>query len=254
MCKAGILHLVFLGFLLASCEKDAKTEPDSGIIAPSVTFNFKAMANSKTLVPNTDWYTNSSQDSLTVTKFNYYISNIKLKKEDGTYYVEPESYHLIEHVGGKTSFRINNVPAGNYNGVEFLIGVDSLRNVSGSQTGALDPGHGMFWTWQQGYIFFKLEGAYNTLTQAQKAEYAIHIGGFSGPYACLQKCSFTLPTTVSPRENHISSVSYNVLIDEIFMKPTKMGFDDYYAAPNERTFKMISDNYADMFVIDKIVN
>ena len=32
------------------------------------------------------------------------------------------------------------VPEGNYTKVEFLIGVDSLRNTKGAQTGDLDKG------------------------------------------------------------------------------------------------------------------
>jgi hypothetical protein len=42
-----------------------------------------------------------------------------------------------------------------YNRLSFVIGVDSARNVSGAQTGALDPANGMFWTWNTGYIMAK---------------------------------------------------------------------------------------------------
>jgi hypothetical protein len=38
----------------------------------------------------------------------------------------------------------------NITAIKFLLGVDSLKNVSGIQTGALDPAKGMFWTWNTG--------------------------------------------------------------------------------------------------------
>jgi hypothetical protein len=44
-------------------------------------------------------------------------------------------------------------------GIRFLLGVDSARNVSGIQTGALDPARGMFWTWNSGYVMAKIEGS-----------------------------------------------------------------------------------------------
>ena len=51
------------------------------------------------------------------------------------------------------------MPAGNYNSLSFLLGVDSMHNVSGAQTGALDPANDMFWTWNSGYVMAKMEGA-----------------------------------------------------------------------------------------------
>ena len=39
------------------------------------------------------------------------------------------------------------------------LGVDSLRNVTGVQTGALDPAMDMYWTWNTGYVMAKLEAA-----------------------------------------------------------------------------------------------
>lgn len=255
MKRFRLLLLFGVTFALVSCVKDTKTEPEPVTeVSPTVTLNFKALANGKTLVPETAWYTNFAFDSLTVTVFKYYISNIKLKKEDGSFYVVPESYHLIDHVAGASSIKLTNVPPGNYTGIDFLIGVDSLRNVSGSQQGALDVTNGMFWTWEQGYIFFKLEGQYNTVNQPQRGDYAIHIGGFSGPFACLQKRSFNLTTPIAAKNNRTSVVSYNVTIDEIFEKPHRIGFDAYYAAVNEKTFRFLSENYSDMFEVTNVEN
>ena len=212
------------------------------------------MVNNQVLVPNTKFYTNKSQDNFSITKFNYYISNVQLTKEDGTIFAEKESYHLIKHVGGSTSFTIVNLPEGNYKNVRFLIGVDSLRNVSGAQTGALDVLNDMFWEWNSGYIFFKMEGSYNTTATPTIGDYAIHIGGFSGPLKCLQTCSFNLSSPIVSKKDKVSTLSYNTVIDEIFVNPNYIDFETYYAAVNTKTFKQISDNYKDMFVVEKVEN
>lgn len=76
-----------------------------------------------------------------------------------------------------------------YDSITFLIGVDSLHNVSGAQTGALDPVNDMFWTWNSGYVMAKLEGNSSSSPQMnQKFEY--HIGGYSGKHNVVKKLSF----------------------------------------------------------------
>lgn len=92
---------------------------------------------------------------------------------------ELNSYHLINEEGtASKSFSFFVMPT-QYNSLSFLIGVDSLKNVSGAQTGGLDPLNGMFWTWNTGYIMFKMEGnSPSSSVVNNKIEY--HIGGFSG--------------------------------------------------------------------------
>ena len=50
------------------------------------------------------------------------------------------------------------LPEGDYTELQFLLGVDSLHNVSGAQTDDLDPAKDMFWTWNSGYVMAKMEG------------------------------------------------------------------------------------------------
>lgn len=255
MTKFSFFTVLLIGAITSSCIKDPKIET-LPLTPAVVTFNFQAKVKNENLVPEKKKYTNASLDSFSVTKFNYYLSNIKMTREDGFIFSETESYHLMQHVDGKTSFSISGLPEGNYTKIEFMIGIDSLRNVSGARDGDLDPARNMFWDWEQGYIFFKMEGAFNSDKQPETGDYAIHIGGFKGPYACQQKCSFSLISPVSAKGGKNSSVFYNVQIDEIFVKPMLIGFDYYYEnlPKGDKIFKDISNNYKDMFVIDKVVN
>lgn len=127
---------------------------------------------------NTEMTHPSTGEKMTFTTLRYYISNIKLKKEDGSWWSQTESYHLVT-VNQNTSPKIEleKVPVGKYSAIEFTIGVDSTRNVSGAQTGALAPSNGMFWSWLTGYIFIKAEGT-SPDSGASNGEFKYHIGGF----------------------------------------------------------------------------
>lgn len=117
-------------------------------------------------------------DTLNYTTFKYYVSNLKLRKSDGTWWVHPESYFLVDaSVSDSKSLEMDDVPLGTYTGFTYTLGVDSARNVSGAQAGALATTHGMFWTWNSGYIMCKAEG---TSPQAANGSFSYHLGGFQG--------------------------------------------------------------------------
>jgi hypothetical protein len=157
-------------------------------------------------------------------------------------------------VEGINTVSLSNLPEGDFIGIEFLLGVDSLRNVSGSQTGDLDPSKNMFWDWNTGYIFYKLEGRFNTLTNTVKGDYAIHIGGYKGKDNCIQACSFSLNKALQLRADKTSGVYFKVKVEEVFQNPKFIDFDYYYATLPNNNSKEISENYRDMFLQYKVEN
>ncbi|MBC7923206.1 MAG: hypothetical protein H7Z75_19175 [Ferruginibacter sp.] len=123
-------------------------------------------------------YATLNGDTVELTRFVYYLSNIELVGRNQTVWRQPESYHLLEiSEEGQSTFEIElaGVPPGEYTGITFALGVDSLRNHSGEQVGALDPDNGMFWMWETGYVFLKAEGFYRR-PAGQKRAMVYHIG------------------------------------------------------------------------------
>ena len=118
---------------------------------------------------------NAFAENYTITKFKYYVSNIKfvtdkkIKNTAGVYLIDASKKNIISII----------VPSEKVSGISFLLGVDSILNCSGAQSGALDPLNDMFWTWNNGYIFFKVEGnSANSKADLHRIEH--HIGGFKG--------------------------------------------------------------------------
>ncbi|MFY8021059.1 MAG: MbnP family protein [Bacteroidia bacterium] len=171
--KNGLLIVLFIFSVLSACkDKDVSTPIESvnaldtmtnfvGLVIPkegSLDISLTHFYASKPLVLNTDIYVNAANDTFNVEELRYYFTNLSLQKADGSW-INLKNYQLIDFKTPQTSsFTINKIPAGHYKSLRFYLGVDSLNNTSGLQEGALDPSWGMFWTWNSGYIFYRIMG------------------------------------------------------------------------------------------------
>lgn len=118
-------------------------------------------------------FVTAAQDTIVVSQFAYYVSNVVLTSVNGTQ-VPLEGYFLEEFLPGQpNTITLQNVPAGNYKTISYMIGVDSLANSTGSHTGDLDPSYGMYWTWNTGYVFVRLKGRHSSAN----SPFSFDIGG-----------------------------------------------------------------------------
>lgn len=191
--------VALLAIATTACQKETLS-PDAPL-EPSgqMQLEFDHRFNQQVLTFNTPFYTRGG-DSLSVSTLKYYVSNVALGRADGSWWEQAESYYLIDaQLMATTLLQINQIPPGEYTRLRYTIGVDSLRNVSGAQTGALAPSNGMFWSWNSGYIFFKLEGN----SPQAPAPIRYHIGGYAGEYAAQQTLNFMLhePLRILPQAN-----------------------------------------------------
>jgi hypothetical protein len=201
-------------------------------------------------------YETANNDSLSIQLFKYYISNISFTDNLGNTWYETESYHLIDAADPASwTFTINNVPAGTYTSMNYMIGVDSTRNVSGSQTGALDPVYGMFWTWNSGYIMAKLEGRSPSSPQSF-GMVNFHIGGFAGPYAGQRWTSPSFgAATANVTTTSIPQINITADALEWFGSPNTIDFATVNNVMiSNANSASIANNYADMFTVTSIQN
>ena len=127
--------------------------------------------------------------------------------------------------------------------IEFLLGVDSIRNVSGIQTGALDPAKGMFWTWNSGYIMAKLEGE-SPLANAAGNRFTYHIGGFRFGINTVRKISLNIAN------NQNNEIHINADINQWFKSKSEIRIAETNNCQTPGTLAVkFADNYANMFTI-----
>lgn len=179
MIKWGVIALA-LSVTITACKKK-KIEPTvSSTATDTVILKIEhSWQDSLDFELNTDLINPLTGDTLNFTTFKYYVSNIRLKKADGTWWTQPNSYFLLDlSTGTIPSIALSGVPHGEYTDIEYVLGVDSIKNVTGAQEGALSPALGMFWTWNSGYIMLKAEGI---SPNSGMGSFAFHLGGFSGP-------------------------------------------------------------------------
>ncbi|MGM0478304.1 MAG: MbnP family protein [Bacteroidota bacterium] len=220
--------MIAVGLMAVSCKKEGCTDPSAinyneeadkddgsceyeqfGTTEVNLKHEFGGMGNVVPFELNTEYIHPMSNDTLTYTKFKYYVSNFKLKKSDGTWWTHPESYFLVDvSDASSTTLTISNIPEGNYTEVSYVMGVDSARNVSGAQTGALSTTNNMFWSWNSGYIMVKAEG---TSPNSQSGNFAFHLGGFSGSNNVItsQNHVFGSPEEVGPGMNPTIQLTIN---------------------------------------------
>jgi len=156
----------------------------------NVTLHFKNVVNGEPLVLGNGKFKNEANEFFNITTFNYFISNVSLVKESGEVFIVPQddSYFLNKATDSTTANMRFNLPDGKYQSISFLIGVDSLRNTMdiSRRTGALDIAggmlEGMYWTWNSGYIFLKMEGLADQapVDRTGQRKFRYHIGGFGG--------------------------------------------------------------------------
>ncbi len=202
----------------------------------------------KVLVLDDSTYTNSLGQAYTISKLNYYIGNIRLTRKDGKEFLL-QNYFFISEDEEKTASKsifIDKIPEGEYTSIQFLLGVDSLHNCSGAQSGALDPINAMFWTWNTGYIFLKLEGK-SPVSKEPGHTIEYHIGGYKQPSNCIRTISlkFETPLVIAKKTN--VTVNLKADVSELLKTPTTIDFTKLPVVNNALNATTIADNYVDMF-------
>lgn len=217
-----------------------------------LTLQFHHYVGDKLLTLDDSLYTNAFNQHYSITKFNYYIGQIRLTSTKGKEYLL-EDYFFIsedeEKIKSKTIL-LDKIPPGEYTSIQFLIGVDSMHNCSGAQSGALDPINAMFWTWNTGYIFLKLEGK-SAVSSLPGNTLEYHIGGHKAPSNCIRSVSlnFEQVLVIEPKTNKQLNIKTDV--SQILKSPTDIDFLKYPAVNSALNATMIADNYIDIFSILK---
>ena len=262
MKKLFLLVNIVAGF--SACNSES-VEPIGPNDKNNVTIEFENRVAAQTLVLNDTKYTNSSGEDFTITTLNYFISNVALKKTDGTVVKMPDQYFLVRQADKSTLMPVlKDVPAADYTEMTFTIGVDSVKSISSveQRTGVLDVASygtdNMYWSWNSGYIFFKMEGISSvapTNTGGIK-KYQYHVGGFGGRTAAtannLRTVTLSLPSIASVRKSKSPTIHLIADISKVFSGVSPLKIASAAVVMSPAAAGPIANNYAKVFSVDHI--
>ena len=210
-----------------------------------ITIRFKNWVGNKELTLFDTTYINPFGEPFVISKFRYYISHISFTDAANKEISLPDNYYLVNEADS-LSKTIQLPAAAGIKSISFLIGVDSARNVSGVQTGSLDPINGMFWTWNSGYVFAKLEGQSDS-SHAPAHNFAWDVGGFRPHENALRKIKLTVPASHSSTDKTIV-VNADVLKWFNAVHPLQISQSPVCHQPGNLAMQ-IADNYSTMFSV-----
>lgn len=203
---------ILLASTITSCNKE---DNNDGTKTEGNSMEFKAdhyWGNTYTtgFSLNKNYYHSNVGDSIQFSQLKYYVCNIELEKLDGSFWKENESYHLVDLSNGQLDkFSIQNIPTGEYKSIKFDIGVDSTRNVSGAQSGALAVENGMFWSWNTGYIFIRAEGS-SPKIKDNNGRFMYHIGGFKQSNNAVRELAFDFENILTVNSSAKPSMHFKI--------------------------------------------
>jgi hypothetical protein len=203
-------------------------------------------------------YTNFFGETYTPTAFKFYIHGIEMINDDSNkvYRVPADQYYLVDFGdSASTEVKVAILPY-TYNKIAFTIGVDSASNVSGAQTGALDPAKGMFWTWSTGYIMAKLEGTSPSSSESGN-KFEFHIGGFSGADNVIRKVTLLYPfgQSIDLKPGQSTTMEITADANDWFYNPhdIRLNTNPVITTPGLLA-TMVAENYNKMFTVDTVIN
>lgn len=267
-----ILTLITFCTILSACSKGQNPSPGEGDerIKATLSIQFDNIAGDRNLQLNTGTYTNAAGEQFKVDMLRYFISNIKVKSVSGKEYTVPQdsSYFLISENDPASQFVKVRVPVDEYVSLSFTLGVDSLRSTMGvdHRTGALDPSggmeDGMYWGWNSGYIFFKMEGTADAapVDPSGHRKFRYHIGGFGGYDAPTINniktftIDLTAAGTAKVREGREANIHLMADIMKVFNGATQLSIAANPTVMFSEYSVNIANNYTQLFVHDHTEN
>jgi len=172
---------------------------------------FRNCAGNRPLQLSGELYSNSFGELFSVQQFKYYVSAIRVMGEgegargggevrNGEREVHGSGHdrdggreeevllkeaHLVDE-GDSSSLVLHlSTDLADIRRISFVVGVDSLANTGGVQGGDLDPMLGMFWTWNTGYVYARLEGESDS-AHSPAHRFTWDIGGYKDPSNALR--------------------------------------------------------------------
>jgi hypothetical protein len=197
-------------------------------------------------------YVNANDDTLSLSKLRYLISDVRLYKANGDSIVI-DGYNLVDvtNSAGMSYVTATNIPHDTYTGVSFIFGFDSVDNLGNY----LDL-NATNWNWPSGlgggYHFMQMEGMYKEL--GYDSLYAYHQGTAKVSTGVYELNHFKADLAgVTLSKLHVN-VEVKMDIAEWYQNPNLWDLNVYHSTlmPNYTAQKMMQANGATVFSLGTV--
>ncbi|MFZ1331783.1 MAG: MbnP family protein [Flavobacteriales bacterium] len=187
-----LLLVAAISLLSSSCKKDDPTGPFAVVSpnAPGVTLNIEHHIDDAPLFYDTIRYTNAMGHSFSVSRLEYYLSEITLLGTNGSQNIILQGPFYINGTAGN-SFDLGTLPEGEFAGATAFLGLTPAMNLTDSLPNTIENIN-MAWPVPMGggYHFMKFEGHF--LDNGTSTGYAMHIGRNENLPICTMPDAFTV--------------------------------------------------------------
>jgi hypothetical protein len=231
-------------FFLVSCRKDHETPlPTPTPQSTEMELNLAYNVDGNPFITNSLVYLNTAGNTYSITKLVYFLSQISLIKADSSIVLLKDYSYVDASIAATNQWSFKDMPAGNYIGIKFNIGLDSLHNISDTLANTIDNIN-MKWPDMMGggYHFMKLEGYFKDSTGTSYG-YNMHLG------TNISLVPIRLFKNISITANAMNPLNLKMNINEWFRNPHTYNFntDGNYIMGNAILMKKIADNGVDVF-------
>lgn len=123
--------------------------------------------------------TTAAKQRVSVTRLDLLISGIALRRDDGSWFTLSNTFAYVSGRENRTRFNLAAIPEGTYDRLRFQVGLPA--DVNHGDPAKHPVGHplnpivnGLHWSWQGGYVFLALEGAW-AHASGETSGYSYHL-------------------------------------------------------------------------------
>jgi hypothetical protein len=225
----------------------AAASPSCAPTGPNFIIRFNHKVGKQPLVLFDQTYKDGFGEPFVVTKFKYYISGVRVLRKGKADTLLVDRPYLIDQADSTSQTIALPYPDGEVEVLTFEIGMDSAWNTYGAQSGSLDPLNGMFWTWNSGYIYGKLEGSSDS---SHAPEHLLNwdIGGFHPGQNAERRVSLLLKPGTGTWQKPVL-IDADVLAWFNTQHPLRIAVSPVCHQPGPLAMN-VADNYAHMFSVE----
>jgi len=177
----------------------------------------------------------ASRQMISVTRLDFLLSDIALRRKDGTWLEQQNWFAFIGGRDGKTNFTLENIPAGNYDRIRFHIGLEpAINHGDAAQWPAGHPlnpevNH-LYWGWSKEYVFLALEGDWQN--GGKQSGFSYHLA------TDRQLMTVELPVALDLNSGRELQIALDA--GKIFAAPNQIGLSDATDTGHSRTNDLLA--------------